>query len=96
MVRFLDLVADILQAKLLYFGTSLTKMGLSCAATWQERQERPSVTIWADGQTYYLAYRESWQDGPLWRAREDHIVCTIEHARSALLELIARLKPADA
>jgi hypothetical protein len=96
MVGFLDLVADILHAKLLYFGTSLTRMGLSCAATYQERQERPQVTVWADGQTYYLAYHESWRDGPLHRAREDRISCTIEYAQSAFMELVARLKPADA
>jgi hypothetical protein len=96
MVRFLDLVADILHAKLLYFGTSHMRMGLSCEATWPERQDRPSVTVWADGQTYYLAYHETWQDGPLRRGREDRIVCTIEYARGALMELIARLKPADA
>jgi hypothetical protein len=96
MVRFLDLVADILRAKRVYFGTSLTKLWLSRVGTWPESQDHPSVGVWTDGRVFYLDYREGWQDGPFYRSRADSVSCPIEHARAALLELLARLKPADA
>lgn len=96
MVRFLDLVADILRSKQVYFGTSLTKLVLARVGTWPESQDHPSVGVWTDGRVFYLGYQEGWRDGPFYRRREDNISCSIEHARAALLELLARLKPAEA
>jgi hypothetical protein len=96
MVRFLDAVADILQAKLVYFGTSHMRLCLSRVGTWPECQEQPSILIFADGQYVNLSYIESWRDGDYFRTREDGIRCPAEQARAALLELLARLKPAEA
>jgi hypothetical protein len=96
MIRFLDAVSDILKEKLVYFGTSLMRLCLSRVATWPECQEQPSVLVFADGQYVNLSYHESWQDGDLFRTREDGIRCPADRARSALLELLARLKPTDA
>jgi hypothetical protein len=96
MVRFLGLVADILRSKRVYFGTSHTRLSLSRVGTWPESQEHPSVGVWTDGRVFYLSYQEGWHDGPFYRRREDNISCSIEHARAALLELLARLKPAEA
>jgi hypothetical protein len=93
MVQFLDLVADILQSKLVYFGTSHESLGLSRVGTYPESWQEPSVWISADGDRFNLVYAERWQDGPYFRMREDHVRCTIEHVRTALLELLARLKP---
>lgn len=95
MVRLLDTVADVLVAKLVYFSTSHTRLWLSKAAHGPQAGEQPSVGVWADGRYYNFSFTESWADGPYLRTREDHIRCTIEHARGALLEMLARLKPAD-
>lgn len=94
MVRFLDAVADMLTTRLVYFGTSHTRLWLS-KALWPESSVQPSVGVWADGRYFNFVYHESWEDGPLFRTREDGIRCTLEHAREALLELLARLKPAS-
>ena len=96
MVRFLDSVADILRSKSVYFGTSHMRLCLSRVATWPECQEEPSILIFADGRYVNLSYFESWQDGDYFRIREDSIRCPAERARAALLELLARLKPAEA
>ena len=96
MVRFLDLVADILRAKQVYFGTSHARLFLSRVGTWPECRDHPSVGVWTDGRMFYLSYEEGWQDGPFYRSREDHLSCSIEHARAALLDLLARLKPVAA
>jgi hypothetical protein len=96
MVRFLDSVADILRAKLLYFCTSHMRLFLSRIATHPEFVDHPSVGVFADGKYVNLSYSESWQDGEFFRTREDGIRCPVERARVALLELLARLKPADA
>ena len=52
--------------------------------------------VYADGKYVNLWYTESWQDGDYFRTREDSIRCPAEQARAALLELLARLKPARA
>ena len=96
MVRFLDAVADILRAKRVYLGTSHLRLSLSRAATYPESSEQPSIMVFADGRYVNLSYFESWRDGELFRTREDGIRCPAERARAALLELLARLKPADA
>jgi hypothetical protein len=92
MVRFLDVVADRLQSKLVYFGTSHTMLWLFRVATYDESHEHPAIRIYADCDQFDFAYQESWQDGPYFRLREEHTRCTIEHARAALLEMLARLK----
>jgi hypothetical protein len=43
-----------------------------------------------------LTHFESWQDGDLFRTREDGIRCPADWARAALMELLARLKPRSA
>ncbi|CAN5456524.1 hypothetical protein BH11PLA2_BH11PLA2_32100 [soil metagenome] len=96
MVRFLDSVADILLSKLLYMSTSHMRLFLSRVATYPEFMEHPSVWVFADGKYVSLSYSESWQDGDYFRTREDAIRCPAAQARTALLELLARLKPADA
>lgn len=96
MVRFLDSVADILRAKLVYFGTSHMNMFLSRIATYPEFRDHPLVVVFADGKYVNLTYSESWKDGEFFRTREDRIRCPAERAPAALLELLARLKPADA
>lgn len=94
MIRFLDTVADILRAKLLYFGTSHMRLFLSRISTYPEFMDSPSVGVYADGKYVNLWYTESWQDGDYFRTREDSIRCPAERARAALLEMLARLKPA--
>jgi hypothetical protein len=96
MVRFLDSVADILRAKLVCFGTSHLRLVLSRAATYPESAEQPSVLVCAAGRYVNLSYHESWYDGDLIRTREEGIRCPAEQARAALLEMLARLKPAEA
>ncbi|HEY1189351.1 MAG TPA: hypothetical protein VGE74_16985 [Gemmata sp.] len=96
MVRFLGLVAGILRAKQVHFGTSLTRLVLARVGTGPERQNQPSVSVWSDGRVFYLGYGEGRQDGPFYRSRMENVSCSIEHARTALLELLARLKPAEA
>jgi hypothetical protein len=93
MVRFLDSVADILRAKLVYFGTSHLRLSLSRASTWPECMEQPSIVVFADRQYVNLSYHEQWQDGDLFRTREESIRCPTGQARAALQELLARLKP---
>jgi hypothetical protein len=93
MVRFLDLVADILRSRLVYFGTSHTQLILSRVGTYPECADEPSIGVYADGDRFDFVYSERWQDGPYFRMREERVRCTIEHARAALLELLARLKP---
>src|SRR5688500_18334616 len=80
MVRFLDLVADILPSRLVYFGTSHTQLLLSRVATYPECADEPSIGVYADGDRFDLVYSERWQDGPYFRTREDRVRCTIEHA----------------
>jgi hypothetical protein len=96
MIRFLDSVADLLRAKLVYFGTSHLRLCLSRVGTWPESVEEPSIMIFADGRYVNLSYFESWHDGDYFRTREDGIRCPAERARAALQELLARLKPAGA
>ena len=96
MVQFLDSVADILSTKLVYFGTSHMSLTLSRMATYPECAQEPLVAVRIDGLYIDFVYAESWQDAPFFRRREDSIRCTIEHARGALLELLARLKTVKA
>ncbi|HVK11617.1 MAG TPA: hypothetical protein VM597_22790 [Gemmataceae bacterium] len=96
MVQFLDSVADILRSKLLYFGTSHLRLFLSRVATYPEFTDHPSVGVYAHDKYVNLWYSESWQDGEFFRTREDGIRCPLERGRGALLELLARLKPAEA
>ncbi len=67
MVRFLDSVADILRAKLVYLGTSHTQLFLSRIATYPEFMDEPSVGVHADNMYVNVWYTESWQDGELFR-----------------------------
>src|SRR5262249_42858388 len=96
MVRFLDSVADILRAKQLYFGTSHLRLSLSRVWTGSGCLEWPSIIVYADGKYVHLAYYEAWDEGDLRRPREGPLRCPAAGARAALLELLARLKPADA
>jgi hypothetical protein len=93
MVRFLELVADVLKTKKLYYSTSHARLGLSRYATFAESSRHPSICICADESRYSLVYYECWEDGPFVRTRQDSISCDLEHARAALLEVLARLNP---
>ncbi len=92
MLRFLDLVADVLRSKPLYYSLSHARLGLSSFGTWAESSQHPSILISADDRWVMLGYYESWEDGPFFRTREDGIKCPVENARAALLEMLARLK----
>jgi len=94
MVQLLDMVADILRSKVLFFSTSHTKLWISKIATYPECVEHPAVGIYSDGLMIDFDYHESWRDGPFFRRREEAIRCELEHAKTALLEMLARLKPA--
>ena len=96
MVRFLDSVADILRAKRVYLGTSHMRLSLSRAATYPESSQQPYIMVFADGRYVNLSYHERWEEGDLVRTREEGIRCPAGQARAALLELLARLKPARA
>jgi hypothetical protein len=96
MARFLEAVADVLRSKVLYYSISHSRLGLSKFGAYPERQEHPYVGVETDGRVFYLNYYEGWKDKEFHRSRTDNISCTIEHARAALLELLARLKPAEA
>ena len=96
MIRFLDSVADILRAKLVYYGTSHETLFLTLAANYPECNERPTVHVQASGRFMNLSYQEHWKDGDYLRSRWESNRCPAEQARAAFLELIARLKPADA
>ena len=92
MLPFLDLVADVLKSKPLFYGTSHAQLSLSRYGTWAESSQHPSVLIFADHPFILLTYHEAWEDGPYFRSRADGIKCPVEHARGPLLEMLARLR----
>jgi hypothetical protein len=92
MLRFLDLVADVLRSRPLYYSTSHARLGLSRYATWAEMRQHPSVMVSADYKWVILTYYESWDDGPFFRSRDENIKCLVEDGRAALLEMLARLR----
>jgi hypothetical protein len=92
MLRFLDLVADVLRSKPLYYSTSHARLGLSRYDTWAEKISHPSIMVSADARWVSVTYSESWDDGPFFRSRDENIRCLVEHGRAALLEMLARLR----
>jgi hypothetical protein len=88
MIRFLDLVDDILKSKHLRYGTSCYRL---CFCR-MDGSEDTDIVVTADGDHVKLRYNEHWDDGRFQRLRSDEIYCRIEDARAALLEVIARLK----
>ena len=92
MLRFLDLVADVLRSKPLFYSTSHARLGISRFGTWTESTENPSIMIVPDDRWVSLVYHESWDDGLLIRKRWDEIKCLVENARTPLLEMLARLR----
>ena len=92
MLRFLDLVADVLRSKPIYYGTSHARLGLSRYGTWAESSQNPSIMIAPDCKYVILTYYESWDDGPFFRSRDETIKCLVEDSRAALLEMLARLR----
>jgi hypothetical protein len=92
MLRFLDLVADVLRSRPLYYGTSHARLSLSRYGAWPENSQNPSITVCTDSKWVIVTHYESWDDGPFFRSRAESIKCRMEHSRAALLEMLARLR----
>jgi hypothetical protein len=92
MLPFLDLVADILKAKRLFYGTSHAQLNISRYGTWAALNQHPSILVSADHPFILLTYHEVWPDGTYFRSRLDGIKCPVEYGRAALIEMLARLR----
>jgi hypothetical protein len=93
MAHLLESCRDLLGPLKLFWCTSLSTLWLSRHPDYQESTRQPAVGVWTDGVMVELTYQESWQDGPLFRVREDRARCRPEHARPALAEFVNRLQP---
>ena len=93
MIPFLDLVADVLRSKPLFYGTSRAQLSLSRYGTWTESSRNPSILIFADHPYVMFSYHEMWEEGgEYFRWRNEGIKCRVQDAPKALLEMLARLK----
>jgi hypothetical protein len=92
MVRFLVSCRDLLGTGALFFGTGHSTLWVTKDPHYEQHVENPSIRIYSDGTIFEFVYQESWQDDSLRRMRAEHIRCELEHTRTALTELLHRLR----
>jgi hypothetical protein len=93
MVNLLTSCRELLRPLKLFWNTSLSTLWLSKHPYDRAATGQTAVGVWTDGIIVELTYHESWQDGPLFRVREDRGRCRPEHARQVLVEFLNRLQP---
>jgi hypothetical protein len=92
MVQFLVSCRDLLGTGTLFFNTGHSTLWVTKHAQHEQAVAHPIIRIFSDGTMFEFIYQESWQDDLLIRIRTEHIRCELEQTRTALNELLHRLR----
>ena len=92
MVRLLNRCKNILLSRRIHFSITLNNLVISNYSDYDQSINSPSLVINADTELYNFIYTENWDDGKLYRSKDEKIRCGINSAERALNEQLNRLK----